>query len=148
MHPEGAIGARRQGATEGDMQAFEAALDATLRAIGVRRKVCVLGDVPTLKHGMPYASVMARRRGIDLGLVALPSADADRQLGRVNAYFEELRQRHALRFVDLKKRLCTGSTCALLSADGQSLYRGDNHLTVAGAEFVRPTVESCFDAID
>lgn len=130
------------------MQAFEAALDATLRAIGARRKVCVLGDVPTLKHGMPYAYVMARRRGVDLGLVALPAADADRQLGRVNAYFEELQQRHALRFVDLKKTLCTGSTCALLSTDGQSLYRGDNHLTLAGAEFVRPTVESCFDGID
>ena len=108
----------------------------------------MLGDVPTLKHGMPYAYVMARRRGVDLGLVALPAADADRQLGRVNAYFEELQQRHALRFVDLKKTLCTGSTCALLSTDRQSLDRGDNHLTLAGAEFVRPTVESCFDGID
>jgi len=36
---------------------------------------------------------------------ALPSADADRQLGRVNGYFQELEQRRALRFVDLKKAL-------------------------------------------
>jgi peptidoglycan/LPS O-acetylase OafA/YrhL len=148
LHPEGAVGAQREGATEEDTRAFEAAFDATLRAIGTRRKVCVLGDVPTLKHGMPYAYVMARRRGIDLELVALPSADADRQLGRVNGYFQELEQRRALRFVDLKKALCIGSTCALLGRDGQSLYRGDNHLTVAGAELVRSTVESCFDELD
>jgi peptidoglycan/LPS O-acetylase OafA/YrhL len=145
-HPDGAIDTPT-GRAETDSQAFAAALHATLRAIG-QRQVCVLGDVPTLKHRMPYAYVMASRRGVDPELVALPATEADRQLARVNAYFEELRQRHALRFVDLKKTLCTGSACALVNADGQSLYRGDNHLSVAGAEFVRPSVESCFDAID
>ncbi len=148
MYPDGAIDAARDVGAKGDAHAFTAALDATLRAIGARRKVCVVGDVPELKYQMPYAYVMARRRGIDPGFIALPSEEADRQLGRVNAYFEELRQRGALVFVDLKKALCTGSTCALLSADGRSLYRDTNHLSVAGAEFLRPAVESCFDGIE
>ncbi len=148
LYPDGEIDAARDVGTKGDAQAFEAAFDATLRAIGAQRKVCVLGDVPQLKYRMPYAYVMARKRGIDPGLITLPSEDADRQLARVNAHFDDLWRRHALMFVDLKKALCTGSTCALLSAGGQSLYRDDNHLSVAGAEFLRPSVESCFDAID
>ena len=97
---------------------------------------------------MPYAYTMATKRGIDPGFIALSSEEADQQLSRVNGYFEELRQRHALLFVNLKNALCTGATCALLSADGRSLYRDDNHLSVAGAESVRPSLESCFDAID
>jgi peptidoglycan/LPS O-acetylase OafA/YrhL len=148
MYPDGVIDAAGDVGAKGDAHAFEAALDTTLRAIGARRKVCVLGDVPELKYRMPYAYVIARRRGIDPGVITLPSGDADRQLGRVNAYFEELRQRRAFVFVDLKKALCTGSTCALLNADGQSLYRDDNHLSVAGAELLRPSVESCFDGIE
>jgi peptidoglycan/LPS O-acetylase OafA/YrhL len=147
-YPDGAIDAARDVGVEGDAQGFEAAVDATLRAIGARRKVCVLGDVPQLKYRMPYAYVMAAKRGIDPGFIALPSEEAERQLGRVNGYFEELRQRHALVFVSLKDALCTGSTCALLGVDGRSLYRDDNHLTVAGAEAVRPSIESCFDALD
>jgi peptidoglycan/LPS O-acetylase OafA/YrhL len=147
-YPEGVVGARRDGPTERDLQSFEAALDATLQAIGARRKVCIVGDVPTLKYRIPYAYVMARRRGIDPRFIALPSIEADQQLGRVNAYFEELRQHHALRFVDLKKTLCMGPTCALLGADGQSLYRDDNHLSIAGAEVLRPSVDTCFDAIE
>ncbi len=145
---DGAIDAARDVGADGDARAFEAAFAETLKAIGARRKVCVIGDVPALKYRMPYAYAMARKRGIDPGFIALPSEEANRQLGRVNAYFEELRQRDALIFVDSKKALCAGPTCALLSADGQSLYRDDNHLSVAGAEFLRPSVESCFDDID
>ena len=147
-HPDGALDAPRNFDDAGDVQAFEASLDATLRAIGAQRKVCVIGDVPSLRYRMPYAYIMARRRGIDPALVALPSDEADRQLGRVKTYLEELHLRHALRFVDLAKTLCTGSACALLSADGQMLYRDNNHLSVAGAELVRPTVDSCFDGLD
>jgi hypothetical protein len=147
-YPDRAIDAARDIGDEGDAQGFEAALDATLQAIGARRKVCVLGDVPHLKYRMPYAYAMATKRGIDPGFIALPSEEADQQLSRANAYFEKLRQRRGLVFVDLKNALCTGSTCALLSPDGRSLYRDDNHLSVAGAESVRRPVESCFDAID
>ena len=45
-HPDGAIDVPRQGAAEGDMQAFEAALDATLRAIGARRRSACSATCP------------------------------------------------------------------------------------------------------
>ena len=136
-YPDGVIDAARDVGAQGDGQGFEAAIGATLRTISAHRKVCVLGDVPQLKYRMPYAYAMAAKRGLDPGFIALPTEEAARQLGRVNAYFEALRQRRALIFVDLKNALCTRSTCALLSADGRSLYRDDNHLSVAGAQAVR-----------
>ena len=139
--------ALREGSAAFDIQAFEAALDETLKTIGTRRKICVIGDVPTLKYRMPSAYVMARKRGIDPNSIAVSSTEAQRQLGAVDAYFEQLGRRQ-LAFVDLKAPLCEGSTCALVDADGQSLYRDDNHLSVAGAEFVRSSLESCFDGID
>jgi len=65
------------------------------------RARCVVGDVPKLKYRMPDAYSMARKRGLDPGFIALPSDEADGQLGPVSAYFEHLRLRRALIFVDL-----------------------------------------------
>ena len=147
-YPDGAVQEPSDGASGDNAQSFDAALGATLAAIGTRRKICVIGDVPELKYRMPGAYSMARKRGIDTGFIALQSVEADRQLGPASAYFEQLRRRRAVIFVDLAKGLCTGATCALLDAGGRSLYLDDNHLSAAGAEFLRPSVESCFDAID
>jgi hypothetical protein len=147
-YPGAATHGASDDAAEGNAQPFDSAFDATLRAIGTRRKVCVIGDVPRLKYRMPDAYSMARKRGMDPGFIALPSEDADRQLTPVSDYFERLRQRRAFVFVDLKMALCNGTTCALLGPDGRSLYRDDNHLSSAGAELLRPSLEQCFDAIE
>jgi peptidoglycan/LPS O-acetylase OafA/YrhL len=128
---------------------FEAAFEHTLRAIRAPgRKICVIGDVPRQKHRMPYAFVAARRRGLDPASIAVSSEEADRQLHEVNGYFADLRQRDGFSFVDLKSALCAGSTCLLATPDGRSVYRDDNHLSPAGAELMRPSIEECFDAID
>jgi peptidoglycan/LPS O-acetylase OafA/YrhL len=146
-YPDGAVQRPNDVASEVDAERFDAAFDATLQAIGTRRKICVIGDVPKLNYRMPDAYSMARRRGIDPEFIALRSEQADRQLGPVSNYFEQLERRRVLSFVNLEKALCTGATCALLGVDGRSLYLDDNHLSAAGAEFLRPAVESCLDAI-
>jgi hypothetical protein len=48
--------------------------------------------------------------------------------------------------VEPKAALCSGSTCALLTADGRPVYRDDNHLTPAGALLLVDSLEACFDA--
>lgn len=127
---------------------FQLAFERTLRAIGAeRRKVCVVGGVPTLEYVMPYAFSMARRRGIDPAFIALRSSEAERQLSELNRQFAELKRRHEFTLVQPSDVLCSGPTCALFDADGSSIYRDDNHLSVAGAYFVESSLEACFDGL-
>ena len=125
---------------------FEQAVERTLRAIG-RRRVCVVGDVPALNYWMPYAYSMARRRGIDAGFIAVSTSAAKSQLRELDRDFAELRQRNGFTFVDPKSALCAGSTCALVTADGRSVYRDNNHLTVVGAQLLTRSLGACFDGI-
>jgi hypothetical protein len=43
--------------------------------------------------------------------------------------------------------LCAGPACSILTADGDSLYRDDNHLSAAGAYFISRSIDACFDGI-
>jgi hypothetical protein len=140
-------------ATTGDGPAresepFQAAFERTLRAVGAeRRRVCVIGDVPTLKYPMPYAYAVARRRGLDPAVIALSPAEAHEQLREIGRQLDELRERLPFKVVNLHDALCTPRTGAIIGADGESLYRDSNHLSVAGAYFVGPTLEGCFAGI-
>ncbi len=134
--------------TEGSSPPFEAALEHTLKAIGLgRRKVCIVGDVPELDYRMPYAYAVALRRGIDPSFVALPSADAKLQLRDVTRDFTDLEQRLSVKLVQPADVLCAGPTCSILTADGDSLYGDDNHLSINGARFVARSLDACFDGI-
>src|SRR5262249_326736 len=126
--------------------AFEQAVGRTLRALG-HRKVCVIGDVPTLSYWMPYAYSIARRRGVDTGFIAVSTSAAEAQQRELDRDFADLQQRHGFTFVDLKPTLCAGSACALVTADGRSVYRDNNHLTVAGTQLVTAPLSVCFDGI-
>ncbi len=127
---------------------FQLAFERTLQAIAAEgRKVCVIGDVPTLEYVMPYAYAMARRRGIDPGFIALQSSEAALQHHELDQHFAELRRRHVFTLVDPKAVLCTGPSCAIVTEDGRSVYRDNNHLSIAGAELVGSSLEACFDAI-
>jgi len=140
-------------ATTGDERAeqlppFQLAFVAALEALGApRRKVCVIGEVPTLTYVMPYAYAVARWRGEDPAFIALPSSEAKLQHELLDRNFTELRQRYGFVFVDPKDALCTGATCAIVSADGRSLYRDTNHLSVAGAELLGGALDACFAGI-
>jgi peptidoglycan/LPS O-acetylase OafA/YrhL len=127
---------------------FRQAFERSLRAIDAgERKVCVIGGVPTLEYVMPYAYAMARRRGIDTDFIGLRPSEAASQHRELDQHLAELRRRHAFTLVDPKATLCAGSTCAIVTSDGKSVYRDNNHLSIAGAELVGASLEACFDAI-
>ncbi len=119
-----------------------------MRAIGAEhRKICVVGQVPTLGYRMPYAYITARRRGLDPARLALSRAGAELQARELDSYFADLRRRHGFALVDPKATLCAGASCALLTPDGRSVYRDDNHLAVPGARLLTTSLEACFDGI-
>jgi peptidoglycan/LPS O-acetylase OafA/YrhL len=128
---------------------FERALERTLSAIGAaHRRVCVVGDVPSLKYVMPYAYVMARRRGLSPNFIARASPEAEQQQQELDEHFAALRPRYPFTFVDPRSVLCAQGSCAILSADGRSLYRDDNHLTAPGALLLVDSLEACFDGVE
>ncbi len=128
---------------------FQVAFERTLRAIGAeRRKVCVIGGVPTLEYPMPYAYAVAVRRGIDPAFIALTPSEAEAQHLTLDQHFAELQQRHAFAFVDPKDALCSASRCAIVTHDGTSIYRDSNHLSVAGAHLLGRSLDGCFEGID
>jgi peptidoglycan/LPS O-acetylase OafA/YrhL len=148
-NPELAIALETRGETGSGPPPFEQSLERTLQAIAAPgRKVCVVGDVPTLRFLMPYAAYMARKRGIDPTQFGLRTAEARSQYRELDQYLGEVRQRHAFTYVDPKSVLCRGPTCQLVTEDGRSVYRDDNHLSVAGAVLVAGSLEGCFDDVD
>ena len=127
---------------------FQLALERTLRILAAKgRKICVVGDVPTLEYRMPYAYLMGRRRGIDTSFIALPRAEAQAQHQELDKYLAELQKRYAFTLVDPKATFCRGSACAIVTPDGKSIYRDDNHLAVAGARLLSGSLEACFDGV-
>jgi hypothetical protein len=130
-----------------DRPSFEQAVERTLRATGDGRKVCVVGGVPTLRYVMPYAYIMARKRGIDPDFIALRSSDAAVQHRDLDRYFTNLSERHGFTFVDPKATLCAGATCELVTPDGRAVYRDNNHLSVVGADLMIPALDACFDGM-
>jgi peptidoglycan/LPS O-acetylase OafA/YrhL len=136
------------GEAEGGAAPFQLALERTLRTLAAqRRKICVVDDVPTLKYRMPYAYLIARRRGIDTSFIAPSRAEAQAQHRELDEYLGELRKRYAFTLVDPKATLCTASACAIVTPEGRSIYRDDNHLTVAGAHLLSHSLEACFDGV-
>lgn len=132
----------------GGASAFELAFERTLRAIGPDRRICVIGAVPTLDYAMPYAYAVARRRGIDPSFIGEQTPEVELQQRKLAGYLEELQRRHAFTLVSPRAQLCSGSTCAVVTADGRSLYRDDNHLSTAGAELVGRSLEECFVGVE
>jgi hypothetical protein len=141
------VSATRGGPTHG-LPPFQVALERTLHALEAqRRKVCVVGDAPTLKYGGPYAYAMARRRGIDTAFITLSRTEAQAQHSDLDRALLELRGRHSFTLVDPKEALCGEAECAILAPDGRSAYRDNNHLSDVGAYLISASLEACFDGV-
>jgi hypothetical protein len=106
-------------------------------------RVCVLRDVPVLRHSVPYGLVMARRRGIEPAfLQEFDPAWRQRQDDAEHA-IDALPRAPWLVIVDPKSRLCQPGRCKIESG-GEALYRDTNHLSVRGASYVSDSLAGCF----
>lgn len=121
------------------------ALDATMQRLAAPgRRFCVVLDVPVRKHPLPYALVMAHRRGIGTEFLAAPEAASFARMRTLDRQFSGLSRADVL-VVDPKRALCREGRCET-ERDHQALYRDSNHLSIAGAEFVVSSLAPCFDA--
>jgi len=123
---------------------FKHGIEETVRQIRRNaRSVCVVLDVPTLKFPENYMLALAYRKGVRDELVRLSRAEAMQQQRTVERDIRTFEHQGLLMTADPKEALCGTDLCDF-HAQEQSLYRDNNHLSVAGAKFVSSTLEPCF----
>jgi peptidoglycan/LPS O-acetylase OafA/YrhL len=148
LYPPLDIAPKAGSGTGSGATAFETALGQTLAALEAKgRKVCVIGQVPTLDYVMPYAYAVAARRGLDPSFIALSPAEAGAQLGELNRELGDLKRQHGFKLVQPADTLCTGARCSIVTPEGDSLYGDNNHLSITGAHVMQRSIEGCFDGI-
>jgi hypothetical protein len=123
---------------------FSVGLERTLaRLTKTGARVCMVLDVPELKFPIPHALLTARQRGLDVGFLTLTREEAKAGQAAVERDIRALAARYPVDIVDTKDALCASGRCEI--GDGKtSFYMDNNHLTVAGAERVTPSIDGCF----
>jgi peptidoglycan/LPS O-acetylase OafA/YrhL len=123
---------------------FSVGLERTLaRLAKAGARVCVVLDVPELRFPIPAALLTARQRGLDGELLTLTREEAKAGQAVVERDIRALAARYPVDIVDLKDALCASGRCEI--GDGKtSFYLDNNHLTVAGAKRVTPSIDGCF----
>jgi len=123
---------------------FRAGLENTVRRIATANTlVCIVLDVPELNYPIPPALLTARQRGLDPLFLRITRAEIEQRYGSTIADIHVVAKSFDLTVVDPKDRLCRGERCDIGNAT-ESYYMDTNHLTMAGARLVTPTIEGCF----
>jgi peptidoglycan/LPS O-acetylase OafA/YrhL len=130
---------------EGRVALFERQLDVTIHRLSVAGKTVVLVyPVPEISFPVPSAvgRLMATKRD-PASLSSSLSFFHRRQDAILNILDRVGASERVLR-VYPHKRLCDAERC-IVYANGSPLYRDDNHLSAAGADFVAPELEPIFE---
>jgi peptidoglycan/LPS O-acetylase OafA/YrhL len=126
---------------------FSVGLERTLaRLTKAGARVCVVLDVPELRYPLPGALLTARQRGLDEEYLTLTREEARASLAAAERDIRALAARYPVDVVDPKDVLCASGRCEI--GDGKlAYYRDTNHLTVAGAKRVTPSIDGCFASL-
>lgn len=131
--PSRATGER--GETLEGLPAARRGLDATLaRLLASGREVVLIGPVPTYAFNVPQVLALH-----DWRHRAMPAITAEQQAQRQGGFWASVqpwRQASGLRLLDPIDWFC--APACLLQAEGQSLYRDEQHLSAWGARWAEP----------
>jgi hypothetical protein len=127
---------------------FSRGMQQTLRGIDIHRsQVCAVLGTPLMNYSVPYALVMAERRGLDDSFISVSSDDIRRDNAAVDGDLHELERRGLLRAVDPKNILCAAATCSYRDQAGLPLYNDTNHLSVSGAKLIQAELARCLQGV-
>ena len=133
---------------DGDAEGmFARGLKRTVAALtGMHRHVILVGQVPEVGYDVPSAVLVARRSGRDVNALIAPSMKTyARRTAVVSEVLGSLADSRAVVVVNPAVKLCDADRCAV-TADGQTLYRDDHHLSTYGSRYVAPLFEPVFSA--
>jgi peptidoglycan/LPS O-acetylase OafA/YrhL len=118
----------------------EAGLNATVeRLANAGRRVILLGPVPEIGRNVPFAA--ARQVMFDWRTPAsLMREDYQARAGRTEQILMRVANlNEGVRYIPLSDLFCDTHSCRTLSADGQPLYRDDDHINQTAALSLLPS---------
>jgi hypothetical protein len=129
---------------EGRQALFKSALTETVESLlRAGKRVVLVYPIPEVGYNVPATLARLALKGEPLQLFTQP---LDAYRARQRPTFDVLdgigTSEKILR-VYPHERLCENNRC-IVFADGKPLYRDDDHLSVAGAEFISPLFDSIF----
>ncbi len=121
---------------------FERRLQETIAALLSRgKRVYLVYPIPEVGYDVPSTLARLAARGADPAGFTISFAAYQRRQRDVVAMFARLGPRAGLVRVHPEERLCDSLACVVY-ADGQPLYRDDDHLSLAGAGRVLAVLDS------
>ena len=130
---------------EGRRQLFKAQLQTTVgKLLGAGKRVVLVYPVPEVGYDVPttLARVAMARRPLDS--FTRPFRLYEKRQAFIFQALDGLGQSDGLVRIYPHERLCDATRC-IVSADGKPLYRDDDHLSLAGADYVAPLFDSVFE---
>jgi hypothetical protein len=126
-----------------DVPLLDALRESTREMLKGASRVCVVRDVPVLRHPVPYALIMLQRRGVSTDSLGIPDPKWVPRQREVDDMLSQLADAHVT-IVDPRPTLCPAGSCKT-AADGEVYYSDDNHLSVKGSLFVAAPLAGCLE---
>ncbi len=120
----------------------EAFQSTTLDLARDARRVCLVRDVPVLRHPVPYALIMSRRRAASTDSLGVPDPEWLVRQRQADAALTAPAAGSRLTIVDPTVVLCPAGRCRI-EDEGEVLFRDSNHLSVKGAGYVAGPLAGC-----
>jgi peptidoglycan/LPS O-acetylase OafA/YrhL len=140
-YPAASVTPLRGGAP--DVPLLDALRESTREMLKGTSRVCVVRDVPVLRHPVPYALIMTQRRGLSVDSLGTPDPKWVPRQQEVDEMLSRLADEHVT-IVDPRPTLCPAGSCKV-EADGEVYYSDDNHLSVKGSLFVATPLAGCLE---
>lgn len=128
-------------------QVFRRALEKTLLRLGVDgAKVWLVEQPPEFLFDPPYLVARSSIRKGEPASVSIARTEYEQRQAFVSKTLDEISAHVKFERVSPDRMLCDATKCRALD-QGRSLYRDNDHLSVAGALYVAPLLEPMFRAI-
>ncbi len=123
---------------------FARGLERTLHSLTQRGiQVYVVEQIPEALADIPNGLAIARSWGRPSSVLAPSRAFTDARQSWVRGILADARRHYRLTVVPVEPRLCGEDRCRI-ELDGRPLYRDNNHLSAAGALYVKPAFDAVF----
>ena len=125
---------------------FEAQMRITVEKLAKSGKTVVLVyPIPETGYNIPETLAKLAFRGVDPGQFTRPESYYSHRQKFVTDVFDALKPADKIIRIHPERRLCDGINC-IVYANGKPLYRDDDHLSLAGADYLSDLFEPLFSA--
>jgi len=111
------------------------------------KTVVLVSQIPEIGYDVPSSNFIASITGRDVNSMISPSLNEYRQrTEKATTIFTSMKKDRSVKIIDPSKYLCDDERCNVI-ANGDSLYRDDDHLSTFGSKFISHSFDGLFAEI-